>query len=356
MIRRDWSRDALIAGIAAIVGVLGTVGTDGQSAVDRAVDALAITIVVLAAAVVVIRSRWPLVCLALTTTCLAVFLGLSYPYGPIFIPFFIALFTVASTRQFAVSVPASALAFLPLTVHLFTHPSALPGFLGLIPATAWVVVPFALGSVVRLSRESRERDLDRRLSEERLRIAQEVHDAVGHGLAAIKMRADVALHVIAKNPGEAEKALRAISLSSTEALGDIRSAVELIRGDRSPGELPGLRRLDTLVTRIRDAGVAVSVRVTGSLDLPEDVDAAAFRVVQESLTNVLKHAPRRRADVSIARTSAGVSIAVESPCGGSGFAPGYGITGMRERVQSLGGAFSAEVQDGRFVVKAELSA
>lgn len=355
--------DALLAAALATVGTIGTIGTDRLTTVDRPVDALAIGLVLVSAAVVTLRRRWPLPVLAAVTAAITTFLTLGYPYGPIFLIFVVAVFTVAAYRPLKVSASAAALTVPFLLIHLFTHEAAIPGLLGVVPATAWVVVPFAIGVTVRLQREAREREqaeaVRERVAGERLRIAQEVHDVVGHGLAAIKMQADVALHLLGRDPHQAERSLQAISRTATEALSEVRSTLAVVRQhdtDRAP--TPGLDRLDDLLRRMTEAGLRVELETTGTRrELPDAVDVGGYRVVQESLTNVLRHSRHKIATVRLSYGPDAVVIEVSNPDdaeradNGSGF----GIQGMAERVGAVGGEFSAgHTDDGHFRVRASL--
>jgi signal transduction histidine kinase len=211
---------------------------------------------------------------------------------------------------------------------------------------AWVIVPLALGLGVRVGRESvaRERaeELRRHAYEERLRIAQEVHDVVGHGLAAINMQAEIALHVLPKRPEHAQTALQAISRTSKEALDELRATLTVLRRD---GDVRlGLARLDEIVARLEGAGVPVTVTVRGARrSLPDDVDLAGYRIVQEALTNVLRHAGAAPATVQVEYRPDTVTIEVIDT-GGAPAEPntdGHGLAGMRERVAALGGQFEA---------------
>ncbi|MGH3433757.1 MAG: sensor histidine kinase [Thermocrispum sp.] len=362
--------DLVLAGALVVIGTVGTIGTDQITAVDTPVDALAIGMMLLSAATTALRRRWPLPVLAVVTAITATFLALGYPYGPIWGPFVVAVYTVAAYRPLATSVPAAVACVPAVLIHLFTHNAAIPGLLGVIPGTAWVVLPFAIGVTVRLTREARERaqaeSVRDRVYDERLRIAQEVHDVVGHGLAAIKMQADVALHLLAKKPEQAQESLAAISRTATEALDEVRGTLVIVRQqdtDRAP--TPGLNRLEDLRQRMSQAGMQVDMVTTGTpRALPDAVDLAGYRVVQESLTNVLRHAARKTASVRVAYDAGAVIIAVSNPdssngsAGSAGSAPGaggFGIQGMAERVGALGGEFSAgPTDDGRFEVRASL--
>jgi signal transduction histidine kinase len=256
-----------------------------------------------------------------------------------------------------------ALAFLSL--HVLVGRGLALGLFAIVPASAWVVVPFAMGVAVRVQREAVARDriqLARtHADQERLRVAQEVHDVVGHGLSAITMQAEIALHLLDRQPEQAGPALSAISRTSREALDDLRVTLALVRrsdGDEARAPLPGLVRLDDLVARMSDSGVPVRVHIGGERrNLPSAVDLTAYRVVQESLTNVLRHAGPATAVVRVDYAPRELTVEVsDSGRGGPAEAPpGHGLAGMRERVTALGGSLHAGPgDDGGFRVHMRL--
>ncbi|MFU8871166.1 sensor histidine kinase [Micromonospora sp. SL4-19] len=342
--------DALVALALVVVGLFGT----GPAGLNQGVGTGRATypLVVVAALALAGRRRWPLAVLAVITAATTAYLVLGYPYGPILISFFVAVYTVAAYRPLRTAALAGAVALPALLAHAFVgvRPS---GLVGLMPVAAWVVVPFAVGTTVRLGREGAARnrvDEARRLADaERLRVAREVHDVVGHGLAAIHMQAEIALHLLARKPEQAESALTAISRTSKEALDELRVTLTVVRRDEAADErapAPGLGQLPQLRDRLAGAGVPVTVEVTGEpRPLPVAVDLAAYRVVQESLTNVLRHAGPATATVRLRYTPAEVAVEVtdtgRGPVTGPGWAGGYGLAGMRERVTALGGSFAA---------------
>lgn len=223
-------------------------------------------------------------------------------------------------------------AFLALLVHLVTHPPGGAALGGVLPAATRVALPFTIGLARRL--------------------------------AAIQMQADIALHVREARPGQPEEALRAISAASAEALAELRTTLSTIRPD-SPGAqgdsrslTPGVARLDALCDRVRAAGVAVDLEVTDVRQpLPAAVDLAVYRIVQESLTNVVKHATHPRAEVRVAGTAAAVTITVKNrdPLP-EDHAPGFGIVGMQRRASQLGGelAHGPGPEPGTFRISAAL--
>ncbi|WP_243709698.1 sensor histidine kinase [Micromonospora sp. 15K316] len=361
---REIVGDVPLAVVLLAVGLLGTGPATARQGVTA--DGSAYAPVVVAALALVLRRRWPFATLAVTVLAAGAYLVLGHPYGPILLSLLVAVYSVAAHRALRPAAVGAAAALVLLTVHVFVG-SGSPGLLGLMPAVAWVVVPFAVGTTVRLSREAGARaraEEARRLADgERLRVAQEVHDVVGHGLAAIHMQAEIALHLLEKRPEQAHTALAAISRTSKEALDELRVTLAVVRrgdgtAERAPA--PGLAQVPALRDRLAGAGLPVTVRVDGEpTALPVAVDLAAYRVVQESLTNVLRHAGPATAAVRIRYAATEVEVEVTDTGRGvaaTGSAPtGSGLAGMRERVTALGGTFDAgPAAGGGFRVHARL--
>jgi signal transduction histidine kinase len=360
--------DGMLAIALAAAGVLGTPAqTWWATEPGRANDWIGYALILAASVIVVLRRRWPIAVLAASAVITSAYLVAGYPMGPILLAFAVAVYTAARHRPLSRSVPVALAALLVLLLHVVTGSAPLADPLDLVPGSMWVVVPFLVGTTVRLAREAGEREraeaVRRGVDNERLRVAQEVHDVVGHGLAAIKMQSDIALHLLGKSPEHAESALRAISRTSSEALDELRATLAVVRNparsstgsSREPD--PGLGRVDDLGQRMRDAGVAVDIRTSGEpRPLPAAVDLAGYRVVQESLTNVLKHSPAKVANVRIGYHTDAVVIEVSNPVSGvTAVDDGLGIAGMRQRVAALGGSFAAgPVHDGRFEVRVSL--
>jgi signal transduction histidine kinase len=346
---RNWLFDALLAAWMVLWGLLGTGLAGLRQPGSARVDGVALALVAVAGAALAVRRRWPPVTLGVVALVVCVYRLRDLPYGPVFITFAIAVYTAAVLLPMRRAVPASAIALLLYLGHTVVGPL---DFTGLLPESAWVVVPFAVGTTVRLTREAGRRSREERArelaSDERLRIAQEVHDVVGHGLAAINMQAEIALHLLPSRPEQAEAALSAISRTSKGALDELRATLSVVRrgGDRAPA--PGLGQLDALRDRLAGTGLPVEIEVTGERrELPAAIDLAAYRVVQESLTNVLRHAGVATATVRVDHRPDEVTVEVIDT-GRGGVAPpardasaGHGIPGMRERVTALGGTFTA---------------
>lgn len=364
---RMFVTDGLLALLLAVIGVFGTAGAGLRTDLDTDVDGVAYALVLLTALALVARRRWPRAVLAVATVATSGYLLLGYPYGPILVSFVVAVYTVARHLPIRPAAVACGLALLVLLAHVFTADG--PQFAGVIPGSAWIVVPFALGATVRLNREAAVRtraELARQYADsERLRVAQEVHDIVGHGLSAINMQAEIALHLLAKRPEQAEVALTAISRTSREALDELRVTLQVVRSSGVPETrtaLAGLARLDDLVARMSETGVAVRVETSGRPGpLPSAIDLAAYRVVQESLTNVLRHAGPASATVRIGYEAAEVTVEVTDSGSRSIRTDtprrdgGHGLAGMRERVDALGGTLDAgPLPGGGFRVFARL--
>jgi signal transduction histidine kinase len=229
--------------------------------------------------------------------------------------------------------------------------------------SAILAAAFATGSAARVRTESwrgvRAEQARRAASEEQLRMAQELHDVVGHGLAVIAMQAGVALHVLDRDPDKARESLEAIRTMSRESLDGLRTELAQLRagGDAERRPLPGVDDLALLVQRVREGGVDVRLEVTGPVaELPTEVGAAAYRIVQESLTNVLRHAGADAATVVVRASEARLEVEVtDRGHGGTPAADGSGIRGMRERATALGGTLDAgPASGGGFRVRAVL--
>jgi signal transduction histidine kinase len=207
--------------------------------------------------------------------------------------------------------------------------------------------------------EERER---RRVDAERLRIARELHDVVAYGFATISLQAGVAAQVAGERPEQVLEALQAIKAASKEALEELRGILGLLRHAEGPRDsAPGLSELDALVRTTTNAGVSTDLRISGLPSaLPPAIDHAVYRIVQEALTNVLRHAGPSSARVSLSLEGNRLRISVEDDGSGDGGAreqafaePGYGIVGMRERARALGGDVEAAARDeGGFRVTA----
>ena len=212
---------------------------------------------------------------------------------------------------------------------------------------------------------TRDEAAQRKAMEERLRIARELHDSLTHSISVIQVQAGVAVHLARKRGEDVPPALAAIQEAGADAVRELRATLGVLRSEED-GDGSGLTQLDSLVERARAAGLPVTVTVTGAeRPLPPDVDQAAYRIVQEALTNVSRHAGQACASVQLHYTPQTLSIQVDDDGTGTSTStststrasgPGLGLVGMRERVSALGGQLQAGPQDGGFRVRAELPA
>jgi signal transduction histidine kinase len=204
--------------------------------------------------------------------------------------------------------------------------------------------------------------------EERLRIARELHDSLTHSISVIQVQAGVAVHLARKRGEDVPPALAAIQEAGADAARELRATLGVLRSEED-GDGSGLGQLDSLVARARAAGLPVTVTVTGTQrPLPPGVDQAAYRIVQEALTNVSRHAGAASASVHLHYLPETLSVQVDDDGKGAVIStgistgtrpsgPGLGLVGMRERVSALGGQLQAGPQDdGGFRVRAELPA
>jgi signal transduction histidine kinase len=204
---------------------------------------------------------------------------------------------------------------------------------------------------IALEREvaAREADAERRLGDERLRIAREVHDVVAHAMVAINVQAGVAAHLIEQDTEQARSALQHIKRTSGEALTDLRATLGVLRDpdQAAPvGPAAGLEDLGAVADRLRAAGVEVAMEIDSSGTVPAPVHSASYRIVQEALTNVLRHAGASSVSVVVRADGEALTILVEDDGTGPAGAPdgagaGAGVRGMRERAEALGGTLEA---------------
>jgi signal transduction histidine kinase len=260
-------------------------------------------------------------------------------------------------------------AVLPLGIHL--HPGVdQDATAALVAIPAWVLGDMSRarrGYQERLAAETRrlaDEQAWRARAEERLRLSRDVHDVVSHSLSAIAVRSGVARLLADEQPGEARAALSAIETASRAALEEVRALLRQVRDD--PGTdaeapLPALADLPALVARLRRDGLEVSCQHEGEPQAyPAAVELSAYRIVQEALTNVIRHAPGAAAQVTIAHGDVlGITVTDDGPASSRPGAspPGLGITGMRERAALLGGQLTAAARPGGgFEVTARLPA
>ncbi|MBM7809487.1 sensor histidine kinase [Saccharothrix algeriensis] len=320
-------------------------------------------VAVLVGAPLAVRRKWPMAALIVVVTAQDVASALHITLEP-YIPSAAAMYMMAATEHRKRSVGALVFALVTSAVAIPLG-ERWPDSLGLAAVVALLLGgAWALGRSTLVRRGYAERALaeqaSRAVADERLRIARELHDVVAHSLSLITVKAGIANHVADSRPEQAREALQVIEAASRSTLVEMRRLLGVLRAEDASAELapvPGLADLPGLVERAALAGVPVDLSVTGG-PLPDGVGLTVFRVVQESVTNVVKHAAPARCSVVVAVQESSVRISVtddgrgERVLTGGG---GHGLIGMRERVAVYGGTFSAgPMGGGGFRVAAEV--
>jgi signal transduction histidine kinase len=252
---------------------------------------------------------------------------------------------------------------------LFRHGGSSDAIASFARNLGFCFVAIIAGDWLRVRREAAQRTADaaseqalRRVGEERLQIAREIHDVVAHAMTAINVQAGVAAHLVDRDPTQAHDALRAIKRTSGDALDELRSTLNVLRdpGQTAPlGPAGGLHDLAPLASGLRGAGVDVALDVAPVADLPASVHSTGYRIVQEALTNVARHARATHASVQVSRGPSAVVIEVcDDGCGADDDAAarvGNGLRGMRERAAAVGGSVDAgRGAEGGWHVRAQL--
>ena len=315
------------------------------------------------------RRRYPVPVLCVSTAAVVTYSLLGYVNGAALLAPAVALYTVTSTVTTRRAVAWAAVTLVALTASTAAANPFGPagGGFDLIPA---LIAAALFGGIAVANRrayvasiEARAEDAaQRRIDEERLRIARELHDVVAHTMATINVQAGAAIHVAAERPAAATDALRAIRGASKEGLRELRAILNVLRrADEADSTVPapGLAQIDALISGTRSAGLATTLTVTGNRrPLSPAADLAAYRIVQESLTNVIRHAGPAEATVSIGYTDTELRIEVADTgrgVTGAGAAGGHGLAGMRERAASVGGSVLAgPARGGGYLVAARL--
>ncbi|WP_213453494.1 sensor histidine kinase [Rhizomonospora bruguierae] len=388
---------ALDVVLALFIAVMQVQGTVARVAVDGAKHPLSdfgnlgYVLLALSGLVLTVRRRWPVAMFVTTALASLVYYGLDLPDGPGWLGLFVALYTLTSYGDGRRSLVVAGVGTAVLTVGWLVAATDIEPR----AAIGWVffrigasVMSAALGESVRsrrviaaeaqrradLAERTREEEARARVDAERLRIAREVHDTVAHAIAIINVQAGVTAHVLDKRPEVAREALATIEQTSSRALREMRAILGVLRDD-TDGRVPypGLGQIDELAAKARDAGLDIKIEeVSAAAPLPSAVGSAAYRIVQESITNVIRHVGPTRVTVALNPGIDVLEIRVTDEGrrirAGDGFAvrpsghgaekpakPGRGILGMRERCRLLGGELdAAATPEGGFEVTARL--
>jgi signal transduction histidine kinase len=372
--RHPWWSDSTLALILTVIAVGSTVVS--RTRYGFAVPVLAAVVTLFTTVPIALRRYRPLGVLAVTViaeTALLIFRpGAGAPVGVI-----VALYTVAAYCERRVSIRAAALAALPITVAVIVNNGARTG--QVIPELAVFAIAWVVGDnmrtrraylgeleerAARLERE-REEKADRAVIEERARIARELHDVIAHNVSVMVVQAAAGEDVFDEDPGQARESLAAVASTGRAALTELRRLLGVIRaeddrGDPAYAPQPGLERIDELIGQVRETGLPVELSVLGEArPLPEGVGLCAYRIVQEALTNTLKHAHASTAQVQLRYVADALELQVLDDGRGTtslnGETDGQGLIGMRERVALFGGELTAGRRSGRgYEVRARL--
>ncbi|MFG3437101.1 sensor histidine kinase [Nonomuraea sp. NPDC047897] len=394
-------QDVLLALFITVMQVQGTIVRNAGEVVQRPLTDLGnlgYVLLVVGGVVVAGRRRWPVPVFVIAALASLVYYSLDFPDGPGWLGLFVALYTVAAygdgRRSLVIAgVGASVLAAGWLVAAADLEPRAAIGWVFFRIGAA--VMSAALGESVRsrqviaaeaqeraeLAERTREEEARARVDAERLRIAREVHDTVAHAIAIINVQSGVTAHVLDKRPQAAREALRAIEHTSSRALREMRAILGVLRDDDGDddgrGPYPGLGQVDELAAKAREAGLDITFQETSApAPLPSAVGSAAYRIVQESITNVVRHVGPTRVTVTLNPGTEELEIRVTDEGRRAGPAddcadarpparrpsdtdssakPGRGIAGMRERCRLLGGELDAgPLAGGGFEVRARL--
>lgn len=383
-LRRLAPRDVVIAFAVGVIQIAGThlAARHGSTTqhpcwwgdecgTARHLDVLGYVLLAAGPVALLDRSRHPAPVLVTVFAVTLLYAVIGYPDGPIYLALIVALATaiVAGHRLLGwVTVIAGWALFLWLPAAFGRGYN--PTVLGALALAAWLLVLIGGAEAVRVRRErmlevqrTHQQEAKRQASEERLRIARELHDVLAHNISLINVQSGVALHLLDERPEQAKAALAAINDASGEALREMRSVLGVLRRvDEEPprAPTPRLAQLPELVCRSTGAGVAVELEIEGDQRaLPASVDLAGFRIVQESLTNVARHAGGARATVRLSYGEDELTVVVEDDGRGTVSdvhgTDGNGIAGMRERAAALGGNLEAGPRrGGGFSVRARL--
>jgi len=379
-VRRDLSQ-LIDAAVLLVIGAVVVVGANLRA--DPSSRPLAVTLAVGAAGMLVFRRRAPTVTLALSGGLVLALFAVDHAAGTIAVVApAAALYSLALVRgRGHIVVGAVAAAAAVILADIFLAGSHRHGHgltLQTLGHAALVAIPVLAAEALRnhrayvrllldrleLAERTREEEARRRAEQERLRIARELHDVVAHTLTTINVQAGVARHLLKREPDHAEGALATIESASHDALQELRAILGVLR---EPGEeeaplepAPGLAAVEALIDGARSSGGEIDFQLEGSRPerIPDAVQLAAYRIIQESLTNTRRHAPGAPASVAIAYGNDRLRLTIENATvnrrNGSRREAGTGIRGMRERAAALGGTLEAESSGGRFRIAAEL--
>jgi len=357
--------------LAVGIGALQLFGTymAAQSQPDkRQLDALAVLLLGGGALALIARRRQPVAVFVAAFVTTFLYVLLDYPGGPIWGTLIVAFFTVQTTGHRAVGYAGLVAGYSSVWWEQALLDEPMPSVGEALAFAAWMLVLVAATEAIRVRRayeaeaeRTREADLRRRRSEQRLAIARDLHDVLAHNISLINVQASTALHLLDDRPEQARPALDAIKHASSDALSELRGVLDALRqADDVPSKAPApsLTRVDELTAQAQAAGLEIETSIEGTpRPLPASVELAAYRICQEAITNVIRHAGPATAQLRL--TYGDDELELEVTDDGSGAkgtnGGGNGLPGMRERVATVGGELDAGPRpEGGFRVHATL--
>ncbi|HEX4817501.1 MAG TPA: sensor histidine kinase [Nonomuraea sp.] len=352
-----------LALIVAVFQVVLSLGAEHGQTWRVPLDPWAYALLLAGPLMIAVHRKFPIPTAVVTFLATYVYVWGGYPYGGVFIAPVVILFLLVLHRHRPTGWAFAGVSLATFVVYAWATAQPTRGVFHDLAVSSFILLVMVAAELVRIARERRaqqqraaEEETRRQASEERLTMAQELHDVLAHNISLIHVQASTALHLIDANPEQARTALATIKSASKEVLGEMRSVLNVLREGAPRAPTAGLDRLGELVER---SGVEVSLKQVGTRPLPPSVERAAYRIVQESLTNTARHAPGAAVTVRLEYGDRELVIQVTdngatrpAPLAESG--SGNGIPGMRERAAALGGTLVAGPSGPGFRVEARL--
>lgn len=368
--RPAWLPDVLLALFVTVIQVLSAMIAVPVEPASTPVSGIGYVLLVVSGVAVIARRQRPVTVFAVTGVASLIYFAFDFPDRMSYLGLFVALYTLAAHGDGQRSLRIAGAGIMVLAVGwLIAGADVEP-----VSAIGWVffriggaVIATMLGESARsrqvmaadaqeradLAERSRDEEARARVDAERLRIAREVHDTVAHAIAVINVQSGVTAHVLDKRPEQAREALRTIEQTSSRALQEMRAIFGVLRDGDEREPSPGLDRIAELTAKAREAGLDIAVEQSEPVPaLPSAVTSAAYRIVQESVTNVIRHVGPTRVTVTLESVDDALHIRVtddgrRTPAPRRGHTTqGRGIVGMRERCRLLGGDLEAKPRSG----------
>ncbi|MCK2221008.1 histidine kinase [Actinomadura sp. ATCC 31491] len=353
-----------LALITAVFQIVLSQGAEwGQRAFRQPLDPWAYALLLAGPLMIVVHRKYPIPTALVAFAAVYLFIWGGYPYGGIFISPIVMLFWLVSRRHRPTAWILAGVSLALFIVYAWSTHQPQRGLFHDLAVSSFILLTMVAAELARIAGERRaqqqraaEEESRRQASEERLTMARELHDVLAHNISLIHVQASTALHLMDDHPEQARTALATIKTASKEVLGEMRSVLNVLRDGAPRSPTAGLDRLAELVER---SGLEVELTREGSRPLPPAVERAAYRIVQESLTNAGRYAPGSPVAVRLEYGPRELVVRVSDtgatrPAVLAGSGGGNGIPGMRERAAALGGTLVAGPSGTGFQVEARL--